>query len=161
MRNPYKSTLLNIVYSRRWGALRLPPPIPSSCNSENRHFDYFSGLPWRYTPLLLIGSARLILAGRKGFVVYSKGVTGTSSLLFGHLGKALPRTVESALIPAGLNCALNSYYTLFMLRAIPSKRFSFLTCTQRAATMSKSLAHPLRSLGWQQTTQHKHVYNTH
>ncbi|MCG9573066.1 hypothetical protein L1D57_18215, partial [Vibrio diabolicus] len=44
-----------------------------------------------------------------------------------------------------------------MLRALTSKRFSFLACTQRTATMSKSLAHPLRVLGQRRTTQH----NTH
>jgi hypothetical protein len=48
-----------------------------------------------------------------------------------------------------------------MLRAITSKRFSFLACTQQAATISKSLAHPLSALGRWQTTQHKHEYNAH
>lgn len=36
-----------------------------------------------------------------------------------------------------------------------------MACTQQAATMSNSLAHPLRVLGRWQTTQHKHEYNTH
>ena len=48
-----------------------------------------------------------------------------------------------------------------ILRAIPSKRFSFLTCTQQAATMSKSLAHPLRTLGFQQTLNIIHNHNAH
>ncbi|QFG06236.1 hypothetical protein VAI2_9 [Vibrio phage VAI2] len=47
------------------------------------------------------------------------------------------------------------------VRASLANRFSFLACTQQAATMSKSIAHSLPRSGQRQTLNIIHNHNTH
>lgn len=110
VRNPHKSTLLKIVYSRftspltarargaaqtasseLWGIARRWKGKGELWRQRERTDNWQCPVPKRR------------LSRTKGcFAVSLRGATGTSSLLFGQLKKALPRSMKSALIPAGL-----------------------------------------------------------
>ena len=152
--------------SRRWGALRLPPPTPPYAKQKRK--DCLAG--GGEIDLLEVGKltapkmfgANLKLVGRLGAALALRALLFPAGLLLSVKNWRRARywarkSLSKNDIPESIVChpfiiaGISASIMGIMLRANTGKRFSLLTCTTQAPTMSNSLAHPCCTSGQRQT----------